>query len=153
MNAVNAGAHAARCGALATPAAAVHPALRRSPRTTLCKLSRSWPNDYAAHAARPSAGFRGRLSTGWPRSLAEVAPPSGARVSRSTPDRSPTRSRPFNEFEGFNMEKITSPFFYTPLKSIPIKGLVGSSKVNFCDEGYPLHVRSYTLCEVLFSGR
>lgn len=148
MSARNAGADAGRCRATARPATAARPALRRSTHTTVCKPSRSRPNDYAAHAARPSAGFRERISTGWPRSLAEVAPPSGARVSRSTPEGGPTRSRLFNEFEGLNMEKITPEFFYQPMKSLPINALSVVLKTKLHDVGYPLEVRSYTLCEV-----
>ena len=152
MNAGGAGAHAVRRRALARRAPAERKTLPPANTATACKPSRSRSNDYADHAARPSAGFRGRISTGWPRSLAEVAPPSGARVSRSTPDGGPTRSAAFNKFEGFNMEKTTAAFFYQPLKSFLRKGLKASSKVNLQDDGYPLEVRSYTLCEVVSVG-
>lgn len=46
------------------------------------------------------------------------------------------------------MEKTTPAFFYHPLKSFLRKGLHASSKVNLQDDGYPLEVRSYTLCEL-----
>lgn len=149
MKAFKPGAHAGRRRAQARAATAVRQVLPQPLPATSCKLLRWWPYDCADHAARPSAGFRGRISTGWLRSLAEVAPSSGARVSRSTPDGCPTRSDLFNKSEGLTMEKSTHEFFYQPMKSLPINGLPASSKIDLRDVCYPLKVCSYTLCEVI----